>query len=100
MDGMRSVRGFHLERAAASVLTACLAVIDRRCFGYLLPNFTFIVMMLFIFQVPVSGLSPGQLAAAAVHREGGEGSDEGGGGAAKQEEEDGKVVGYARVSFM
>ncbi len=30
VDGMRSVRGFHLDRAAASVLTSCLAIVDER----------------------------------------------------------------------
>ncbi len=30
VDGMRSVRGFHLDRAAASVLTVCLSVINER----------------------------------------------------------------------
>ncbi len=30
VDGMRLVRGFHFDRAAASVLTACLAVLDGR----------------------------------------------------------------------
>jgi cleavage and polyadenylation specificity factor subunit 1 len=28
VDGMRSVRGFHFDRAAASVLTTCLAVLE------------------------------------------------------------------------
>lgn len=30
LDGMRSVRGFHLDRAASSVLTTCLSVVDQR----------------------------------------------------------------------
>ncbi len=30
VDGMRSVRGFHFDRAAASVLTSCLAVLEER----------------------------------------------------------------------
>ena len=30
VDGMRSVRGFHFDRAAASVLTTCLSVLEER----------------------------------------------------------------------
>ncbi len=30
VDGMRSVRGFHFDRAAASVLTTSLAVLEDR----------------------------------------------------------------------
>jgi cleavage and polyadenylation specificity factor subunit 1 len=32
VDGMRSVRGFHFDRVAASVLTTCLAVLQGSFF--------------------------------------------------------------------
>lgn len=39
-DGMRSVRAFHFDKAAASVLTTCVSSTRQKVDSYFLANFT------------------------------------------------------------